>query len=411
MIGLDLVRPLEDDWRDVLDVVARAHGWPSSAETDRLGAAVAALSREYNRRGTRGTGRPADELRLAARLGFSFPRDVPKGAAAVRELVALHDPGKGALRVLDVGAGLGATSWGVARALRARRRELPVVATWVDCDATALDVGVELVRERARLAAGRGPHAGAEVEVRSTHACGVTAWRTAARGERFDLVLLGQVLSELDVEEPEPGRTTAHAELLGGLLDEALEPHGSLVVVEPALRDRTRHLHALRDAMVARGATVFAPCLHAAPCPALEIESEWCHEDLDVDLPSWLVPVARAAGLRREGLSFSYLVLRKDEVTLASRAGARLRVVSRPLPSKGKCELYLCGTFARVRGGEEVAARAKVMRLARDENGIEGLALGELARGELVVVEPTPELGSRLPPEARIETIRARKTV
>src|SRR3712207_8562489 len=59
-------------------------------------------------------------------------------------------------------------------------------------------------------------------------------------------------------------------------------------------------------------ATVFAPCLHAASCPMLAIETEWCHEDLAVDLPPWTVPLARAAGLRWQGLTFSYLVLRKD---------------------------------------------------------------------------------------------------
>ena len=84
MVGLDLVRPLEDDWRDTLDEVARARGWPTSRDVGTLAARVAALSAAYN-----------DELRAragirdagAARLGFAFARDVPKGAAAVRELV------------------------------------------------------------------------------------------------------------------------------------------------------------------------------------------------------------------------------------------------------------------------------------------------------------------------------------
>jgi len=84
-----------------------------------------------------------------ARLGFSFARDVPKAAGAVRELVATGALGlERGLRVLDVGAGMGATTWGVARALSAASRTGPIEATWVDSDAVALEVGMAIVRAR-----------------------------------------------------------------------------------------------------------------------------------------------------------------------------------------------------------------------------------------------------------------------
>jgi small ribosomal subunit Rsm22 len=399
VIGKGFVRQLEDDWRGTLDGIARARGWPTSHEVERLGAAVEALSRKYNRRpANEAPGKDAPHP-LAARLGFSFARDVPKGAAAVRELVAasLVATRPGPLRVLDLGAGLGAMTWGVQRALEASGRKTHVEATWVDEDAEALEVGRGIVRARARPGE-------PGLVVRGTLASTLGGWRAAAEEERFDLVLVGQVLSELDLVRSDDERVDLHASILGNLIHDALEPDGALVVVEPALRDRTRHLHRVRDALVARQVTLFAPCLHSAPCPALAEPSEWCHEDLDVDLPPWLVPVARAAGLRFEGLSFSYLVLRKDGVTLASRTAADLRVVSRALPSKGKCEAYLCGSFSR--RGERVPARARVMRLVRDERGGKGqggegepgtgkeegrLRLDELSRGDLVTVEPLPE--------------------
>src|ERR1700761_6821285 len=86
--SLALVRALEVVWRAAIDGVARAHKWPTSAEPAALGALVRALSDAYNAptpppgRAVASSG-PA----LAARLGFSFARDVPKAAAAVRELV------------------------------------------------------------------------------------------------------------------------------------------------------------------------------------------------------------------------------------------------------------------------------------------------------------------------------------
>ena len=382
MLGRNLVRPLEDDWQESLDAVARARGWPTSRDVAKLGARVADLSAAYN---DASRARAAARDAGAARLAFSFVRDVPKGAAAVRELVATGALGlHGTLRVLDVGAGLGATTWGVARALEAAGFAGALEATWVDTDAEALALGTALVRARGERGAVR-------VTAQAVH-------RGAGPLDelgRFDLVLAGQVLSELGVGGPEDARVEAHASLLRAWLDRRVAKGGSLVVVEPALRDRSRHLHRVRDALVAGGASVFAPCLHDAPCPMLARETDWCHEDLDVDLPPWLVPVARAAGLRREGLTFSYLVLRPDGRRLAdavrasSTAGA-LRVVSGALASKGKRELFLCG-WAAGPGGAPVPARVRAARLDRDATDA-NVAFEGAARGEVLVVEPALDL-------------------
>jgi ribosomal protein RSM22 (predicted rRNA methylase) len=379
MNGKGLVSALEDDWRRTLDGVARARGWPSSADVERLGARVAKLSSAYNTEG-----RARAEL-LPARLAFSFARDVPKGAGAVRELVAsgaLAMPEGRALRVLDVGAGLGATTWGVARALERAGGRGVIDATWVDADAEALAVGAAIVAARA--------NEGRAIQVRAR-----TVTRDAARADdrAYDLVLLGQVLSELDTTEAPDARVAKHAALVGDLVSRMLEPAGALVVVEPALRDRTRHLHRVRDAVLAASdaPTLFAPCLHAAPCPALANEGDWCHEDLAVDLPAWLVPIARAAGLRYQGLTFSYLVLRRDGRTLASalpRGGARLRVVSDALVSKGKRELFLCGELGQ--GESVVHGRARTMRLDRDRAEA-NRAFDDAQKGDVLAIAPSPD--------------------
>jgi hypothetical protein len=400
MLGLPLVHALEDDWRETLDAVARRHGWPSTTDVARLAAQVADLSRAYNDPArARATMREAG----AARLGFSFARDVPKTAAAVRELVAtgrlkLGPPGPELLRVLDLGAGLGAGTWGVVRALGAAGGRGTVEATWVDADAEALALGREIVE--ARL--GRDAEPRITLRVRCVRG-GVDhrlepllgAASPPAGASRFDLVVAANVLSELAVDDDPGERVERHADLVGSWLQHVVDEHGALVVVEPALRDRTRHLHRLRDALALRpGVTIYAPCLHAAGCPALEREGDWCHEDLPVDLPPWLVPVARAAGLRREGLTFSYLVLRKDGARLADAiqtgpGGARLRLVSAPLPSKGKREAFLCGELRRA--GALVPGRARVMRLDRDARE-SNAAWDRACRGDLLAVRPPPEL-------------------
>lgn len=379
-----LVRPLDDAYQALLDDLARARRWPTSAEPARVGALVRRLSDAYN---SPEAAPPRSEDALAARLLFSFPRDVPKGAAAVRELVAsgaLALPAGRPLRVLDLGAGLGATTRGVARALGLHGGVGSMEVDAVDSDEQALALASAIARARPM-------EGGVAVELRAAR--GSLAAKLPARGP-YDLVVLGQVLSELD-PGLEDGRAEQHASLLAACADE-LRPDGSVVVVEPALRERTRHLHAVRDAVLARagvGLNVFAPCVHDAPCPVLRESEAWCHEDLDVDLPHWLVPVARAAGLRWQGLTFSYLVLRRDGRRQAGPGGpsaARLRVVSSPIVTKGKRELFLCGSLAGAAG----VSRTKVMRLDR-HRAEANAAWDEAARGD--VLELTPGVGAERP--------------
>ena len=390
--------PVSDDLRAALDAIASARGWPTAAEPARLGALVARLSSAYNEAGSHKAAAEPREL-LPARLGFSFPRDVPKAAGAVRELVAaglLAMPEGRPLRVLDLGAGMGATTFGVAHALAAAGQRGVLSATWKDEDEAALAIGAEIAR--------RAPPGPIALDV---HTSVADAHRSQPL--EHDLVLLGQVLSELDPELPEDERVATHADLVAGLLARSVAPDGSLVIVEPALRSRSRHLHAVRDILATRGHAPFAPCLHAGPCPALAGETDWCHEDRPIDLPEWLAPVARAAGLRWQRLTFAYLVLRKDGATLARALPPRplrLRLVSERMATKGKEEALVCGEA----GGAPRAERLRVLDRDR-ERGAPGLAAwGELARGDVVAIDPPPEGtsfadGARLRAEHTVERL------
>ena len=127
---------------------------------------------------------------------------------------------------------------------------------------------------------------------------------------------------------------------------------------------------------------------------------DWCHDDLpDVALPPWLVPVARAAGLRWEGLTFAYLTLRRDGRTLAATVAAvgrrALRVLSAPIATKGKTELIACGDVPHD------TAAVRLMELARESKRAD-LSLASLARGEVITVDEdalaTPGKTARVSP-------------
>jgi len=115
------------------------------------------------------------------------------------------------------------------------------------------------------------------------------------RGDRFDAIGLGHALNELFArDERALERRTA-------LVEDALarvKPGGSVVIIEPALRETSRDLLEVRDQIVARGYAVRAPCLYRSSCPALVKQSDWCHAERRWQPPPLVEEIARAAGLQ-----------------------------------------------------------------------------------------------------------------
>jgi ribosomal protein RSM22 (predicted rRNA methylase) len=192
--------------------------------------------------------------------------------------------------------------------------------------------------------------------------------RRALPSGDHDLILAGTALNELPAGAQLP--------LVDALLARLAEG-GALIILEPALRETARALHALRDAVVAGGrAHVFAPCTRAGSCPALDDPRDWCHEDRPFRPPPRLAALMQRTGLRTHGLKFSYLTLRKGpEPLVACEAGGRaLRVVSDALDQKGTVERIVCGSEGRLR-----------LRLLRRAGSDATRALGTARRGDVLL--------------------------
>ena len=401
--------------RGVLDAVAREEGLATSDEVGVLARGVHALSEAYNAanfpvegpggRGNRGGGGgpPSWTREMAsARLQFFLPRDALKVAAALRDVPLRPDA-----RVLDLGAGMGASALGVRLAQRGRGGALHPSAApehvgpadavkeaatprgelvLVEPQGRALGVARAL---HAALAA--SPEGGPDVVSVQASLDAVRSPLGPLGDARFDLVLLSQVLVEVDTvvagrttpgpDGKRPPRTEEErverlAERLRRLALRRLAPGGRLVVIEPALKVTARRLQAIRDLLREDpDVAVVAPCTHAGPCPLLLRESDWCHDDLPADLPAWLVPVAREAGLRWQGLTFARLVLarRADLAVSPEPTAPRWRVVAPPAPSRGKHALRVCGP-----GAEDAPVLERLDRAASEANA----PWSEVARGE-----------------------------
>lgn len=328
---------------------------------------------------------------MAARLRFYLLRDLPKIQGPLGELAAVGAlPAKPVWRVIDVGAGLGTTSLGVAElARRAGVESLEIVA--LERDAAALDVFTSLAREAERA----GLVAPMRIDARRVDLERPVELESLGRA---DLIVVGLALNELFAgEDDRIERREAILRSLAGRLDEG----GSMIVLEPATRPITRELMALRDRFAAAGPPhVFAPCLRDAPCPLLARERDWCHGELGLALPERLAELAESAGLRRERLTYAYLTLRNDERRLWDLAGRdprAYRVVGGPIESKGKTEWQGCGAGGLIR----------LRRLDR-ERAPSNAALDGAARGTLLRVDRDLEDGAdlRARPDVGLERIR-----
>jgi ribosomal protein RSM22 (predicted rRNA methylase) len=152
-------------------------------------------------------------------------------------------------------------------------------------------------------------------------------------------------------------------------IDRLLAPGGTLILIEPALRETSRALLQVRDRLRAAGLHIVAPCFCQTSCPALVRERDWCHD-----------AVSSNDGRR---IDFSYLVVRRAALTEPVSTDW-LRIVSDPLPEKGKLRLFACGA-----GG-----RTAVVRLDRHASPANA-ALDRLGRGDVARIAfapaPAPE--------------------
>lgn len=328
---------------------------------ERAGIGLAAATRLVSERYTRARDSlealRGDDARLVAGLGFFLGRDLPKGAAVFSELASRGALPEGEpLRVLDLGAGVGATTFSLAWVLAQARASVGLEVLGVDLDPRVLEAFHALadVRDPAL----------APVALRTERA---DLRAVLPRAEPADVILFGLSLNEL--EEAERAELLLHA-------SRNLRPRGVVVALEPALAETARGLMRVRDRLVEAGASIAHPCTHHEPCPLLANERDWCHAELHVPLPPEEARIAAEAGLRADKPTFAALALGPPPDDRAT-----VRVVSRPLGSKGKVELDVCGPTGLVR-----------LR-ALDREG-ESETLGGAVRGELARVEPLPQAPS-----------------
>ncbi len=177
-------------------------------------------------------------------------------------------------------------------------------------------------------------------------------WLTQIRQQGpFDLIVIANCLNEIHTE------AKASIEVRVGLVAECLAllaPHGTIMIVEPALRETSRGLSQVRDRLLQeKRCGVYSPCLHEENCPALLKPDDWCHEERAWEPPASVQEIDQEVGFIKDALKFSYLLLRKDGKTIVERRPDVFRVVSELRLLKGEKRAWLCNEQGRQEVGRQ----------------------------------------------------------
>jgi len=213
------------------------------------------------------------------------------------------------------------------------------------------------------------------------------------RGGPYDLIIMANCLNELFLAsiDPPAERATVVAQLLP-----LLAPHGTIMIVEPALRQTARALHHVRNHLLKQGlCTVYSPCLHEGACPALDRPDDWCHEERPWQTPPAIAAIDLDVGFIKDALKFSYLLLRTDGRTIVPRSPQTFRVVSELRELKGEKRAWLCNE----------TGRPEVGRLDRKAS-LHNAAVDSWHRGAIVQIERIvrKEREGKVSPVGRIES-------
>jgi len=213
------------------------------------------------------------------------------------------------------------------------------------------------------------------------------------RGEPYDIMIMANCLNELFSTSIDPSaeRAVVVAQLLP-----YLAPHGTIMIIEPALRQTARDLHQLRTLLLKQKlCTVYSPCLHERACPALDHPDDWCHEERPWQTPPMIAAIDRDAGFIKDALKFSYLLLRTDGRTIVPRNPQTFRVVSELRELKGEKRAWLCNETGRPEVG-------RLDRKASPQNAaVDGWHRGAIVQIERIVRK---EREGKVSPVGRIES-------
>lgn len=308
-------------------------------------------------------------------------------------------------KILDLGSGPLTLPLGLWLA-RPELHSMPLAITCSDQAPHPLNVGRDILR---RLLAPQppAPRGSQAAEAQAPEQSEQGPWQLSLlrapleqalrKAGRFNLITALNVLNEL----PAP-RQQSLEDRLGELFssfNRALEPGGSIFLMEPGTRLGGKLVQLMRKLALEEGYAALAPCPHQAACPFVarhegrdDDEGDWmegrpdkrqprragprgptgwCHFNHGVDgVTPRLLELSAAADLNKERLNLSFVLLRKpggETVPGADpKAGGKVmdvRVISELIRLPAGSARYVCSAegLGLLRGAESIPSGAKIL--------------------------------------------------
>ncbi len=298
-------------------------------------------------------------LRLAYMTNF-MPTNAFRVASIVQELSRrgffqskaaerFHTEDK--IRVLELGAGPGSGSCGVALGLSSAldssntQTKKPLIEwTLVEQSKSLLDWGENwLERYASSLGFTQSTVKGFCKKIDPTKPF------LPKEARRFDVIVSSFFLNEL------AGTPEILAKRINELVTHHLTDNGIFILCEPALMQQSRRLLEIRQLWIENHSKqaksqVLLPCLGHQACGSLTLKDDWCHEEVSWWRPPYLRIIDQLTGFDRKTLDFSYLVFIRSPnqigeilTGLTGTSEKRFRYIS-PVKSAGPdYEGFICG--------------------------------------------------------------------
>lgn len=241
------------------------------------------------------------ELALKAYLLYFLPINQFKLQSLLQRV---SFPGDKIIRVLDFGCGPGT---GSLAAIETFKQKLEI--NLFDISGKASQFAKELIKEFSP---------GTKANLKEEN------WKK----EKYDLIIAANSLNEIS----DPEITTR--DLLA-----SLEESGVLVILEPALKIKTRKAMELRDFILNQDKTltVLFPCTRNDACPMLK-EDDWCHGSLTWKGTKLVNQIDNITGFNKHRLKYSAFIFQRKASLLDG-----YRVVNIPEKDKTGFTSKLCG--------------------------------------------------------------------
>jgi ribosomal protein RSM22 (predicted rRNA methylase) len=282
----------------------------AGTRTTELANAVDALITRYRSGIPAGSAILSREIDVLAYTAYRMPATYA-ATRAVFEQLHVVVPDLRPRNLVDFGAGTGATAWAA-------------LDVWPDLTSLTM-----LEQSDAAIAVGRRI-------AENSHSTPLRAasWRQWHLGQTepldpADIAVAAYVLGELTTEQQ-------------SLLVETLVHTASTVVlVEPGTPAGFARIITARNDLIARGLSVLAPCPHAAQCPLLARDGDWCHFAERLERSSTHRSV-KSAELSYEDEKYAYVAASRTALPSGASGRRPARILRHPTMRKGLVSLQLC---------------------------------------------------------------------